>query len=129
MERSALGRGNIDAAESFPPTESQVPARVRPSAPGYEDKPEERRGGSPEAKEKCRDWGGANNINLPKVERDYPDLSGKKRKGRLPPAKATKSSSIVAKCRDPPTPVEAAKIIQSVEEFKLTRFKNVPSRV
>ena len=63
-----------------------------------------------------------------KVERDYPDLSGKKRKGRLPPAKATKSSSIVAKCREPPTPVEAAKI-QSVEEFKLTRFKNVRPRV
>ena len=31
-------------------------------------------------------------------ETDYPDLSNKQRKGRLPPAKATKSSLIVAKC-------------------------------
>ncbi|KAL7527760.1 hypothetical protein ACHAWF_002300 [Thalassiosira exigua] len=61
-------------------------------------------------------------------ETDYPDLSGKKRKGRLPPAKATKSSLIVAKCREPPSEEETARQ-KSVREFKMTKFKNVPPRV
>ena len=61
-------------------------------------------------------------------ETDYPDLSGKKRKGRLPPAKATKSSLIVAKCREPPSAEEMAKI-KSVEEFKMKKFQSVQPRV
>ncbi|KAL9182611.1 hypothetical protein ACHAXT_013263 [Thalassiosira profunda] len=60
-------------------------------------------------------------------EQDYPDLSGKRLKGRLPPAKPTKSSLIVAKSREL-LEEEMAKR-KSVEEFKLTRFKNVPARV
>ena len=61
-------------------------------------------------------------------ETDYPDLSGKKRKGRLPPAKATKSSLIVAKCREPPSKEETEKQ-KSVETFKIKRFQNVRPRV
>ncbi len=62
-------------------------------------------------------------------ERDYPDLSGKqRRKGRVPPARATKSSLSVAACREPPSEEEMAKK-KSVEEFKLTKFKNVESKV
>ena len=61
-------------------------------------------------------------------ETDYPDLSGKKRKGRLPPAKATKSSLIVAKCREPPSAEEMAKI-KSIGEFKMKKFQNVQPRV
>lgn len=60
-------------------------------------------------------------------EKDYPDLSGKKRKGRLPPAKATKSSIIVAKCRESPSEAEMAK--KKVAEFKMTKFQNVAPRV
>ena len=61
-------------------------------------------------------------------ETDYPDLSNKQRKGRLPPAKATKSSLIVAKCREPPSKEEMAKL-KSVEEFKMKKFLNVAPRV
>ena len=62
-------------------------------------------------------------------ERDYPDLSGKqRRKGRVPPARATKSSMSVAACREPPSEEEMAKK-KSVEEFKLTKFKKVKSKV
>jgi len=61
-------------------------------------------------------------------ERDYPDLSGKKRKGSLPPAKATKSSLSVAKCREPQSEEKQAKK-KAVEEFKLTKFKKVESIV
>jgi hypothetical protein len=61
-------------------------------------------------------------------EKDYPDLSGKKRHGSLPPAKATKSSLSVAKCREPPSEEEMAKK-KSVEEFKLTKFKKIQSKV
>jgi hypothetical protein len=62
-------------------------------------------------------------------ERDYPDLSGKHRpKGRVPVARATNSSLSVAKCREPPSEEEIAKKL-SVEEFKLTKFKKVPSKV
>ncbi|KAL7527159.1 hypothetical protein ACHAXR_001830 [Thalassiosira sp. AJA248-18] len=61
-------------------------------------------------------------------ETDYPDLSNKKRKGRLPPAKATKSSLIVAKCRELPSEDEMARR-KSVKEFKMTKFKNVQPRV
>ena len=62
-------------------------------------------------------------------ERDYPELSGKhRRKGRVPQAKATNSSLSVAKCRGPPSEEEIAKK-KSVEEFKLTKFKKVPSKV
>mmetsp|Transcript_18395 Transcript_18395/g.38489 ORF Transcript_18395/g.38489 Transcript_18395/m.38489 type:complete len:252 (+) Transcript_18395:276-1031(+) len=61
-------------------------------------------------------------------EMDYPNLSGKKRKGRLPPAKATKSSLIVAQCREPPSAEDMAKR-KSVEEFKMSKFKNVRPRV
>ena len=51
-------------------------------------------------------------------ERDYPNL----------PARATKSSLSVAACREPPSEEEMAKK-KSVEEFKLTKFKNVESKV
>lgn len=61
-------------------------------------------------------------------ERDYPDLSGKKRKGSLPPAKATKSSLSVAKCREPQSEEKQAKK-KAVGEFKLTKFKKVESIV
>ena len=61
-------------------------------------------------------------------ETDYPNLSGKKRKGRLPPAKATKSSLIVAKCREPLSEMEMARK-KSVEDFKMAKFKNVQPRV
>lgn len=62
------------------------------------------------------------------AETDYPDLSGKKINGRLPPAKATKSSLIVALCRDKTSKEEIARR-KSVEEFKMSKFKNVPPRV
>ena len=55
-------------------------------------------------------------------ETDYPDLSGKKRKGRIPPAKATKASQSVAECR-PMTRIKA------VDEFKMKKFLNVQSKV
>ena len=61
-------------------------------------------------------------------ERDYPDLSGKQVKGRLPPAKATKASLIVAKCREPLNE-DAMKQKRAVEEFKLKKFMNVKPRV
>lgn len=61
-------------------------------------------------------------------ETDYPDLSGKKRKGRLPPAKATRSSLIVAKCREPPSEDEMLKK-KSVAEFKMKRFKKAKPKV
>jgi len=61
-------------------------------------------------------------------EMDYPDLGGKKRNGRLPPAKATKSSLIVAKCREPLSEEEMAKR-KSVDEFKMKKFRNVQPRV
>ena len=57
-----------------------------------------------------------------KEERDYPDLSGKqRRKGRVPPSRATRSSMSVAACREPPSEEEMAKK-KSVEEFKLRKF-------
>ncbi len=61
-------------------------------------------------------------------ETDYPDLSGKKRKGRLPPAKATKSSLMVAKRRESPSEEEMLKR-KSVAEFKMKKFKRVKSKV
>jgi hypothetical protein len=62
-------------------------------------------------------------------ERDYPDLSRKqRRKGRVPTARATKSSLSFAACREPPSDEEMAKK-KSVEEFKLTKFKKVESKV
>ncbi len=61
-------------------------------------------------------------------ETDYPDLSGKKRKGRLPPAKATRSSLIVAKRREPPSEEEMLKK-KSVAEFKMKKFKKAKSKV
>lgn len=61
-------------------------------------------------------------------EMDYPDLGGKKRHGRLPPAKPTKSSLIVAQCREPPSEEEMAKR-KSVDEFKMKKFRNVQPRV
>ena len=61
-------------------------------------------------------------------ETDYPDLSGKKRKGRLPPAKSTKSSRLVRRCREPP-PVAEVAAHKSVEGFKMKKFLNVPSKV
>ena len=63
-----------------------------------------------------------------KEEVDYPDLSGKKRKGRLPPAKSTKSSRLVQQCREAPSGDEVAKRA-SVEEFKMKRFLSVESKV
>eukprot|EP00986_Skeletonema_menzelii_P007449 scaffold2929_cov145-Skeletonema_menzelii.AAC.5 len=60
-------------------------------------------------------------------ETDYPDLSGKKRKGRIPPAKATKASRSVAECR-PKSDRDVAKI-KAVEEFKMKKFLNVQSKV
>lgn len=56
-------------------------------------------------------------------ESDYPDLSGKKRKGRLPPAKSTKSSRLVQQCREP-NPAQ-----KSVDEFKLKKFTRIESKV
>lgn len=61
-------------------------------------------------------------------ETDYPDLSGKQRKGRLPPGKATKSSLIIAKCRQPLNEEELAQK-KSIEEFKMKKFKNVQPRI
>lgn len=61
-------------------------------------------------------------------ETDYPDLSGKKRKGRLPPAKATKSSLMVAKRRESPSEEEMLKK-KSVAEFKMKKFKRVKPKV
>ncbi|KAL3783624.1 hypothetical protein HJC23_004990 [Cyclotella cryptica] len=63
-----------------------------------------------------------------KGEIDYPDLSGKKRKGRLPPAKSTKSSRLVQQCREPSSSDEVAARL-SVDEFKMKRFLNVKSKV
>ncbi|KAL7482110.1 hypothetical protein ACHAW6_007808 [Cyclotella cf. meneghiniana] len=63
-----------------------------------------------------------------KEESDYPDLSGKKRKGRLPPAKSTKSSRLVQQCREPPSGGEVAARM-SVDEFKMKKFLNVKSKV
>ena len=60
-------------------------------------------------------------------ETDYPDLSGKKRKGRLPPAKATKASRSVAEFR-PNSNQDMAKI-KAVEEFKMKKFMKVKSKV
>ena len=59
-------------------------------------------------------------------ETDYPDLSGKKRKGRIPPAKATKASRSIAECR--PSDRDVAKI-KAVEAFKMKKFLNVQSKV
>ena len=61
-------------------------------------------------------------------ETDYPDLSGKKRKGRLPPANSTKASRIVAECRQPKSDDDMAKI-KAVEGFKMKKFLNVQSKV
>lgn len=61
-------------------------------------------------------------------ETDYPDLSGKKRKGRLPPAKATKASRIVAECRQPKSDEDMAKI-KALEGFKMRKFLNIQSKV
>lgn len=61
-------------------------------------------------------------------ETDYPDLSGKKRKGRLPPAKATKSSLMVAKRRESPSEEEMLKK-KSVAEFKMKKFKKAKAKV
>lgn len=63
-----------------------------------------------------------------KEETDYPDLSGKKRKGRLPPAKSTKSSRLVQQCREPPSGEEAARKV-SIDEFKMKKFLKVKSKV
>jgi len=63
-----------------------------------------------------------------KEETDYPDLSGKKRKGRLPPAKSTKSSRLVHQCRESPSGEEMARKV-SVDEFKMKKFLNVKSKV
>ena len=63
-----------------------------------------------------------------KEETDYPDLSGKKRKGRLPPAKSTKSSRSMERCRQLPSGEEVARKV-SVEEFKMKKFLNVKSKV
>ena len=63
-----------------------------------------------------------------KEETDYPDLSGKKRKGRLPPAKSTKSSRLVQYCRESPTGEEVARKV-SVDEFKMKKFLRVKGKV
>lgn len=63
-----------------------------------------------------------------KEETDYPDLSGKKRKGRLPPAKSTKSSRLVQQCRESPSGEEVARKV-CVDEFKMKKFLNVKSKV
>lgn len=63
-----------------------------------------------------------------KEETDYPDLSNKKRKGRLPPAKNTKSSRLVQQCREPPSGEEAARKVR-VDEFKMKKFLKVKSKV
>lgn len=60
-------------------------------------------------------------------ETDYPDLSGKKRKGRIPPAKDTKASRSVAEFR-PKSKRDMAKI-KAVEQFKMKKFLDVPSKV
>ena len=60
-------------------------------------------------------------------ETDYPDLSGKKRKGRIPPAKATKASRSIAECR-PQSDRDVANI-KAVEAFKMKKFLNVQSKV
>ncbi|KAL7448076.1 hypothetical protein ACHAWC_000332 [Mediolabrus comicus] len=57
-------------------------------------------------------------------ETDYPDLSGKKRKGRIPPAKSTKAS----RCRQPKSDEDMAKM-KVVEGFKMKKFLNVESKV
>lgn len=62
-----------------------------------------------------------------KEETDYPDLSGKKRKGRIPPAKATKASRSIAECR-PKSDRDVARI-KAVEAFKMKKFLNVQSKV
>ena len=61
-------------------------------------------------------------------ETDYPDLSGKKRKGRIPPAKPTKASRCVAECRQPKSDEDMAKM-KVVEGFKMKKFLNVESKV
>ena len=61
-------------------------------------------------------------------ETDYPDLSGKKRKGRIPPAKPTKASRRVAECRQPKSDEDMAKM-KVVEGFKMKKFLNVESKV
>ena len=62
-----------------------------------------------------------------KEETDYPDLSGKKRKGRLPPAKSTKSSRSMEQVARKVGEEVARKV--SVEEFKMKKFLNVKSKV
>ena len=57
-------------------------------------------------------------------ETDYPDLSGKKRKGRIPPAKDTKASRSVAECN-----LRDIAKINAVDQFKMKKFLDVPSKV
>jgi len=62
---------------------------------------------------------------------DYPDLSGMKRKGRLPQAKSTKASRVsrvLVTCREE-RPEEEVRAAKAVEEFKMKKFLNVPSKV
>ncbi|KAL7462548.1 hypothetical protein ACHAXS_002932 [Conticribra weissflogii] len=61
-------------------------------------------------------------------ETDYPDLSGMTRKGRLPPAKSTKASRMLVTCREE-RPEEEVRAVKAVEEFKMKKFLNVPSKV
>mmetsp|Transcript_27524 Transcript_27524/g.55401 ORF Transcript_27524/g.55401 Transcript_27524/m.55401 type:complete len:240 (-) Transcript_27524:228-947(-) len=61
-------------------------------------------------------------------EMDYPDLSGMKRKGRLPQAKSTKASRVLVTCREE-RPEEEVRAAKAVEEFKMKKFLNVPSKV
>ena len=61
-------------------------------------------------------------------ETDYPDLSGMQLKGRLPPAKSTKSSRLLQESTKPLSDESMANA-KAKEEFKIKRFLKVESKV
>ena len=61
-------------------------------------------------------------------EMDYPDRSRMQKKGRLPPAKSTKSSRLLQEFTKPMSK-ECVAYIKAKEEFKMKKFMNVKSKV
>jgi len=61
-------------------------------------------------------------------EMDYPDRSHMKKKGRLPPAKSTKSSRLLLEYVTPLSKEEMTEL-KAKEEFKMQQFAKVESKV
>ena len=61
-------------------------------------------------------------------ETDYPDRSNRKEKGRLPPAKSTKSSRLL-EAQMAPMSREEEEARRVKENFKLNKFRRVESKV